>query len=122
MNYINKMKKESIRKLKFYDITLLVCLISSIVFFGIFFITEYPLQDGFLYWIEFISIFSLLISLGIITWGMIYHEFKNKNYIWLVFTLLTFLIGVGGFIVSIIFYIVKMRWEFKKGRGVYEKE
>ncbi len=113
-------KEESLKKLKFYDTWFYVLSISLVLFFLGIFLLDYESDIILLIWI--IPTFVLLISLGIITWGMIYHEAKRKEWVWIIFTILAFLLGIGGFVVSIIFYFVKMRKAFKKGEGIYDEE
>lgn len=111
---------ESLKKLKFYDNWFYVLGISLVLFFFGIFLLDY--ESDIILFIWMIPTFALAISLGVITWGMIYHEAKRKEWVWLIFTILAFLLGVGGFIVSIIFYFVKMRKAFKKGEGIYDEE
>lgn len=109
-------KEESLKKLSFYDNWFKSLSISFILFFlGIFFI---EVETGILFWIWILSIFAFMISLGVITWGMIYHMVKGKYWVWLILTIV-FIFITGGFLIAIIFYFVKMRGNFKKGKGVY---
>lgn len=110
--------KENLKKLKFYDTWFYVLGISLVFFFLGIFLLDYESDIILFIWI--IPTFALAISLGVITWGMIYHEAKRKEWVWIVFTILAFLLGIGGFVVSIIFYFAKMRKAFKKGEGIYE--
>ena len=112
--------KESLKKLKFYDTWFYVLGISLVLFFLGIFLLDY--ESDIILFLWFIPVFALAISLGVITWGMIYHEAKRKEWVWIVFTILAFLLGIGCFIVSIIFYFAKMRKAFKKGEGIYDEE
>jgi glucan phosphoethanolaminetransferase (alkaline phosphatase superfamily) len=117
-------KNKPLKKLKFYDRTLMIALISLTTLLISFVFLELALEQSLLDKIFFpillISGICFIITLAIITWGMIYHEVKREEWSWLITTLIAFVIGIGGFIVSIIFYFAKMRSEFKRGRGVYD--
>ena len=123
------------KKLKFYDnwfkvltITFITTLILSTIY-GLFLYTakigtqlfESIGDKGFLfiYYTAGISMFILLISSIVFTWGMIYHMFKGKDWVWLVLTIIFIFVlsGVGLLvpIIPVIFYFFKMRKRFKDG-------
>ena len=122
MENLTKMENttEGLKKLKFYDNWFYVLGISLVLFFSGIFFLDYESDVILSIWT--VPVVTLLISLGIITWGMIYHEAKRKEWGWIIFTILAFLLGIGGFIVSIIFYFVKMRKVFKKGERAHDEE
>jgi len=111
--------KLGLKKLKFYDNCFKVLGVSFIAF--VLGIMLFSYTSNLILALLILLPFGLamFISLVIITWGMIYHEYKRKEYGWFLLTLVAFFF-IGGFIISIIFYFVKMRDEFKKGKGVYE--
>lgn len=118
-NLKNKMlKNESLEKLKYWDnwfklfgFMIILLLILSIVF--VYF--ENPLMMGlFILFIAFLAV-----CLAFINWGMVYHKFKNKMYVWLVVDFILLFIGLIT-ISSIIFYFYWMRPQFKKGKGNYK--
>lgn len=109
--------KKTRKKIKFYDNSLKVLGVSVILLLVGIFVMDFLQKDYDLFWI--ITIFPMFISLGIISWGMIYHMFKGKYWGWLTLTIISIFI-IGGFFIAIIFYFAKMREKFKKGEGVYE--
>ncbi len=111
--------KESLDKIKFYDNTFKILAAFILIFFVSLFLADIESGSGFFFWILMFSSFPLLISIGIINWGMIYHQFKGKRTLWLSFTIISFFFGITP-VALMIFYWVKMRKEFKKGGGNYQ--
>ena len=108
-------KKEALRKMRFYDrnfkvfgISLLVAVILTLLF-------DY-LTGG----IGIIFVMVALFPMVAINWGMLYHQIKSKSYGWLTLTIVLFSLGLAP-ISLMVFYFVKMRKEFKRGKGSYEK-
>ena len=114
---MSKDKKESLKKLKFWDkwfIAFGVLIILLMILSFVYFYFESDLL--IIFWV--ILIIPLVISLGFITWGMLYHKYKNKKYLWLFIDFILFWVGLIP-ISSIIFYFCWMRPKFKKGEGIY---
>lgn len=99
---VSEKHKKSLRKLKFYDtnfkvfgISLLVAIVATFLFDS--------LTEGIGIVFAIVAIFPIIA----INWGMLYHQVKSESYEWLApISLMTF-------------YFIKMRKEFKKGKGVY---
>lgn len=105
-------KEKAKNKLEFYDTNFKALGISIlIVFVSIFF---FPSE----YDISLIFIFVGMVPFLIINWGMFYHQFKSGSYGWFSITLILFIISLAP-ISLMLFYWVKMRKEFQKGKGVY---
>ena len=113
-------KEERLKKLKFYDRCFWVLGISLVIFF--FGILVIDCENNLLNSIWIISLPFLFISIPVITWGMIYHEYHRKDWCWLWATIIIAFIGGAGFFVSVLYYFFVMRNEFKKGKGEYEEE
>lgn len=120
----NNNNKLSDKKLHFYDNCLYAMCFSTILFVLIWlimmlFVNESKQEEYIA--IIFIPAIIFFIGFASITWGMFYHMIKRKETGWIISFIICFFI-VGGAIISLAFYFVKMRKEFKEGKGIYESE
>ncbi len=107
-------------KIKFYDNLLWVSIPGLILLLLVIFI-----ENNILEALYFASMIFTVICLAIFSWGMVYHKFKNKRYLWLFIDLILLILGIFGVIFgvqisSMIFYFTFMRKRFKKGKGIYK--
>ncbi len=101
---LETLKKIGLKKIKFYDITLFIAIISFItsnvfLYFG----------KGFFILPFFTA--SLFMSLFMI--GMLYHSYRRKQYGW-------FLFNLFAPFATILFYFIILRKAFKRGEVNYK--
>jgi len=112
--------EEGLKKIKFYDRWFWVLGISLILFIGGLFLFEEA--NTLLDTIWILAGLLFLVAIAVVTWGMIYHEYNRGDWGWFWATIIIVLIGGAGFFVSIPYYFIVMRKEFKKGNGKYDEE
>lgn len=109
-------KAVGLRNIKFYDYCLIIGIVAvlfPILIGGVLFSNSY-LSDMIsnnadeILIVLFLIFFAGIICLGVLNWGMIYHQYYSKHYWWIVLTIFS------GF-ASIIFYFNIMRKKFKHG-------
>jgi len=102
-----KMKQKD-KRVRFYDGAVVVMLI-SFVFFLLYY---FKIDSYYAYKYSYILVIVALIfviSAAIMSWGMIYHEIKARDWSWLVCTIIFLLIGGIGFLVPIAYYFLVFR-------------
>lgn len=109
---INK-KQRALKKMSFYDTNFKVLGISVIAAVVSVFLLGSIGED-----ISLLFAFITIIPFLIINWGMFYHQFKSGSYGWFSISLILLIIGLAP-ISLMSFYWIKMRKEFKSGKGVY---
>lgn len=103
------MENESLKKTKFYDITILIGSASFIILLILFWLLDESFLDSELGSnIMIVFIIIMVITLAIFNWGMIYNKFVMKNYSWLIVDF--FLLWVGLVAISnLVFYFVRFK-------------
>ncbi len=115
-----EISRETEEKIIFYDellklsIPFVIIIITLILFF------EDIVKVDILFFPLIILEFCSIIPVIIFTFGMIYHMYKSKYWFWMALTLATVLIGIGPTIITICFYFIDMRKDFKIGKGIYK--
>ena len=112
-------KKEGLKKIKFYNTWFKVLAITAILFFGAMIFRSVVYTNDVLFFIWGGMTLFMILSLGVITWGMIYHMVKGKHWGWFTLTIISFFF-VGGFVIAIIFYFTVMKRKFKWAKFNYE--
>jgi len=112
--------KESLKKLKFYDTWLWVLGISFTLYILGILLFDYITNDLFMLWV--IPTIGFAISSIIILWGMIYHQYQRSDWNWFIITIILILLAGLGLLVTIPYYFLVMRKEFKRGKGIYEEK
>lgn len=113
-----KDKEAGLKKVKFYDKLFIMLGVSMVVFYLLLFFVDVMNDDT----VEIMFLLPAVLAvgaIGMINFGMLYHEFKSKRWIWLIFTIVLFFFGIAP-LVLMSFYWFSMRWEFKKGNGIYK--
>jgi len=107
--------KRNKRKIRFWDMTFLVVLASLILMF-----TSIPYlgDNSIILWVFIIATICAVISVGLLTWGMIVYECKRKDWGWLIATIILFFVGGAGLFVSVVYYFVVLRRALKKNTSL----
>ena len=108
------------KKIKFYDTALKFMIPSGIItLMGVIFFYNDIIGSGVNFMVFIPIAFIFAVSGIIFSYGMLYHMFKNKRWVWFVLELALIIFKLGPFFVALLFYFTEMRDSFKQGKGVY---